>query len=404
MSDAEQKWTMRDRVTAIIQNKMPDRLPFIDRMEIWYKSKCQDGTLPAKFKGMSLNEIHREVGIGRQKFTAPYAFKLRGVEVVYTFENENIYREFEPVTEYFPAQWAPDRVPRDKAGSTVIEYIAPAGRLSLKYEVAESMIAMSGVEPYLTEHLIKEEGDYRTAEYIIEHTEIVPQFNKIREDEDDLGENGFVVPCLHRIPFQQALLEYLGEIPLFTALYDIPDLLDRLIHVLDQQMMDILSHLKDLGSIYVEFGDNLDGMMTNPKLFKRYSLPYYQKYADILHGQGKKVGSHTDGNLKPLLSLLTQSNLDVCESFSPSPLTECTFEEAWQAWENGPTIWGGIPSPILEERTSDREFKEYVHRLLTTIGHQAIIIGVGDLLLGNNMIERVQYIAEQVEKHALNPD
>ena len=69
---------------------------------------------------------------------------------------------------------------------------------------------MSGVEPYLTEHLIKEEGDYRTAEYIIEHTEIVPQFNKIREDEDDLGDNGFVVPCLHRIPFQQALLEYLG--------------------------------------------------------------------------------------------------------------------------------------------------------------------------------------------------
>ena len=104
---------------------------------------------------------------------APYAFKLRGVEVVYTFGNEIIYRESEPVTEYFPAQWAPERVPRDKAGTTIIEYIAPVGKLSLKYEVAESMIAMSGVEPYLKEHLIKEEADYRTAEFIIEHTEIV---------------------------------------------------------------------------------------------------------------------------------------------------------------------------------------------------------------------------------------
>jgi uroporphyrinogen-III decarboxylase len=167
-------------------------------------------------------------------------------------------------------------------------------------------------------------------------------------------------------------------------------------------MLEILDCLKNLTSIYVEFGDNLDGMMTNPNLFEKYSLPYYQKYADILHGQGKKVGSHTDGNLKPLLALLAESNLDVCESFSPSPLTDCTFEEAWQEWENGPMIWGGIPSPLLEERTPEHEFREYVHGLLTTIGDQAIIVGVGDMVLGNNLIDRVQYIAEQVEKHTLS--
>jgi len=85
-------------------------------------------------------------------------------------------------------------------------------------------------------------------------------------------------------------------------------------------------------------------------------------------------------------------------------LIECTFEEAWHEWENGPMIWGGIPSPILEERTSDSEFKEYVHGLLTTIGTQAMIIGVGDMVLGNNLIERVRYIAAQVEKHTLNAE
>ena len=67
-------------------------------------------------------------------------------------------------------------------------------------------------------------------------------------------------------------------------------------------------------------------------------------------------------------------------------------------------IWGGIPSPILEERTRDREFEKYIEGLLTTIGDQAIIIGVGDMVLGNNLIERVRYIAEQVEKHVLSPD
>ena len=393
---------MHDRVAAVLQGEKPDRLPFIDRMEIWYKSKCQDDTIPDKYRGMSLDEIHKAVGIGRQKFTPPYALKLHGVEVIYTFENEIIYRESEPVTEYFPAQWAPELVPRDKAGSTIIEYIAPVGKLSLRYEVAESMIALSGIEPYLTQHLIQAEEDYRVAEYIIEHAEIVPQFDKILKDEHDLGDHGFVVPCLHRIPFQQALLEYLGEVPLFTALYDSPQLLDRLIYLLDQQLLAILHQLADLPSIYVEFGDNLDGMMTNPKLFEKYSLPYYQKYADILHGQGKKVGSHTDGNVRPLLLLLAKSGLDVCESFSPAPLTECTFEKAWGTWKNGPIIWGGFPSPILEERTSEAEFQDYVHRLLETIGSQNIILGVGDMVLGNNLIERVEYIANEVETHKLD--
>ena len=139
--------------------------------------------------------------------------------------------------------------------------------------------------------------------------------------------------------------------------------------------------------------------MTNPKLFEKYSLPYYQKYTAILHDQGKKVGCHTDGNIKVLLNLLAQSGLDVCESFSPYPLTECTFEEAWETWRDGPMIWGGIPSPILEARTPEDEFQEYVHRLLQTIGNKPIILGVGDMVLGNNLIERVEYIAGAVENH-----
>jgi uroporphyrinogen-III decarboxylase len=193
----------------------------------------------------------------------------------------------------------------------------------------------------------------------------------------------------------------LGEVPLFTALYDSPQQLNRLLHLLDLQLMEILRQMADLPSIYVEFGDNLDGTMTNPKLFKEYSLPYYQKYTDILHGQGKKVGSHTDGNVKPLLSLLAQSGLDVCESFSPAPLTECTFEEAWETWRHGPLIWGGVPSPILEKRTSESEFRDYIHRLLEIIENRNIILGVGDMVLGNNLIERVEYIAKEVEHHRL---
>jgi uroporphyrinogen-III decarboxylase len=402
MTDGKRKLSVRDRVTAVLQGQTPDRLPFIDRMELWYSSKSNNDALPDRFKGMSLNDVHRAVGMGRQKFSTPYAFKLHGVDVVATFENEIINRQSEPVWPYFPAAWAPEDVPRDKAGTTLIEFFTPVGKLNMKFVCSESMVDMGGAEPLLTAHLVKSEDDFRTVEYIIERAEFVPLFENIFEDEKLLGDNGFAVPFLHRIPFQQLLLEYLGEMQLFTAIYDNPELIDRLMTLLDTQYMEILKQLSELSILYVEFPDNLDGMMTNPKLFKKYALPYYQKYTERLHGQGKKVGCHTDGNIKSLLNLLTESGLDVCESFSPSPLTECTFEEAWETWRNGPIIWGGIPSPILEKRTKEDDFKAYIHHLLRTIGDQPIILGVGDMVLGNNLIERVEYIAEQVEKHPSN--
>lgn len=400
MNETEPRWTMHDRVAAVLSQRKPDRPPFIDRMELWYQTKLQAGTLPEKFKGMCLNDIHRAVGIGRQKFSPPYAFKLRGVEVVFTFQDQIIFQESEPLMDYFPAAWAPEQVPRDQAGQTLIEFMTPVGKVSLGYVFAESLISMGGMEPLLKDHLIKEENDYRTAEYIIERAEFVPRFENIYADSEMLAENGFVVPSLHRIPFQQALLEYLGEIPLFTALYESPQRLKRLIEVLDQHLVEILHRLSDLSALYVEFPDNLDGFMTNPNLFQEYCLPYYQKYADILHGQGKKVGAHTDGNLKPLLKLLAESGLDVCESFSPAPLTECTFEEAWGTWQKGPLIWGGIPSPLLEKRTSENEFIAYVERLLHVIGNRPIILGVGDMVMGNNLIERVEYIAQKIAASA----
>ena len=401
MVGAKDKSSMRGRITTVLQGQKPDRLPFIDRIELWYGSKSHQDTMPQRFQGMSLNDVHRVIGMGRQKFSAPYAFKLHGVEVVAAFENEIVNREFEPVSEYFPAAWAPEQVPRDKAGTTRIEFITPLGKLQMKYVYADSMVQMGGAEPLLAEHLIKSQEDYRAVEYILERAEFVPLFENILKDEKMLGDNGFVVPCLHRLPFQQLLLEYLGEMQLFTAVYDNPSLIDRLLTLIDKQYMEIIKQLSELSVLYVEFPDNLDGVMTNPKLFGKYSLPYYQKYTDVLHGQGKKVGCHTDGNLKPLLNLLAQSGLDVCESFSPFPLTECTFEEAWEKWRNGPMIWGGIPSPILEERTNENDFQEYIHRLLQTIGDQPIILGVGDMVLGNNLIERVEYIANEVENHPL---
>jgi hypothetical protein len=261
----------------------------------------------------------------------------------------------------------------------------------------------TGARPYMSQHPIQEEADLGVVEYILERAELVPQFDELRQVAADLGDDGFVVPSLDRIPFQLLLIDYFSTTPLFLALHDFPQRITRLLNLLDRIVSQAVDGVAQLEVPYVEFLDNLDGTMTNPRLFTEYCLPSYQRYTQILHEQGKKVGTHGDGHLQSLLKLMPQSGLDVCESFSPFPLTPCRFEEAWEAWQDGPLIWGGIPSPILEQGTSETEFRDSICQRLDTIGSRPIILCVTDMVLPNNMIDRLRAIAELVEEHVLEP-
>ncbi|MGW8251866.1 MAG: uroporphyrinogen decarboxylase family protein [Anaerolineales bacterium] len=398
MQEAQNPLSQYERITAVLQGRQPDRHPFVTRLETWYKSHQRSQTLPERFAGRSLNEIHRALSVGQLKFMVPYGLKLRGVEVSASLNGETYYREWEPVFENFPGMW--DIISTEKPGETITHLKTDFGALQLRHEILPEGV-YTGTDPYLKEHLIKSDNDYRLVEHILERLEYVNQYDKIYAQQAELGEIAFVVPLLHRIPFQQTLLEYLGEIDLFYALHDAPHKVRRLLELLDQQMLEILNRLKEFDWLYVEFPDNLHSMMTNPRLFNEYCLPAYLRYTDILHNQGKKVGSHLDGDLKPLLGIIRETGLDVCESFSPKPLTSCTFQDAWEAWQDGPLIWGGIPSPLLEEGTREEEFQSRFQDLLDTVGDHAIIFGVVDLFMRHNSIDRVQYIANQLEKFSL---
>jgi hypothetical protein len=410
------------RVIDTLTGQTPDRLAFVDRLELWYSYHSRAGTLPKEYQQsaplgktstislftvpvppdlpvLPLTDIHRQVGMGQQVQMILHARRLHGVELVIHLNGEKFYHEQDPVVEYFPRLF--DKIKRDQPGETVAEFITPKGVLSTRTVLSTENI-VQGAVPMMNQHPVKGPEDFPALEYIFEHAEFIPEYFQVEETQARIGEIGFVAPMLNRIPFQQLALDHVGEVSFFYMLYDHPRLVDKMMHLLDQVMLEDLSQVANYSGSYVQFDDNLDGMITNPRLFETYCLPYYQRYTDELHSQEKKVGSHTDGDLKRLLVMLVESGLDVCESFSPAPLTECTFDEAWQAWkDNGPIIWGGIPSPILEQQTSDADFETYVDHVLQSAKHCPMILGIGDLVMSNNLIERVRSIAERVEELSL---
>ena len=399
MGAIETGLSVHDRVLAVIQGRKPDRIPFCDRLELWRTALIRQGRLPADFEGLSLIESHCKVGMGQLKFVVPHDFRLCGVELTISVDDQQDRRESDPVTSRWPVM--EELVQADRPGATVFEFATPVGKVSSRHLMLPEAVTWAQ-GPYLEEHLIKEPEDFDTVRWIIDHLEVIPRFDRIREAEAEVGGLGFIVPRIDRIPFQEVLIDLLGEMTTFYMLSDDPSRVHGLLAASDELRVETAGLLSGLDLPYVEFHDNITGQMTNPKLFSEYAIPEYQRYSELYHARGKKVGSHFDGELKPLLGQLRDTGLDVIESVSPAPLTRCTFDQLWESLEGGPPLmWGVIPSPLLEERTPEAELHEFVDHVLGTVGGARIILGISDMVLGNNLIERVEWAARRIDEHAL---
>jgi hypothetical protein len=146
------------------------------------------------------------------------------------------------------------------------------GKLRVQQELLEEAFAW-GSTPISRSIRSRTRADYRTVQYILERAEFVPRYERFRKWEERLGDVGFVIPYLHRIPFQQALIDYVGEIELFYTLNDNPKPVQKLMDALHEQMLDVIASLAKFPAVYVEFIDSLTGHLTNPRLFEELCLP-----------------------------------------------------------------------------------------------------------------------------------
>src|ERR1039457_6184254 len=56
--------THRERILTAIRGEVPDRMPWVPRLEFWYRGCARQGTLPAEFRSLSLMEVSDRLGVG----------------------------------------------------------------------------------------------------------------------------------------------------------------------------------------------------------------------------------------------------------------------------------------------------------------------------------------------------
>jgi uroporphyrinogen-III decarboxylase len=130
-------------------------------------------------------------------------------------------------------------------------------------------------------------------------------------------------------------------------MYKHPKEFNELYEIIEEKAEEYYKIVSDSPAEVVASWENIDGVMTSPRLFEKYCLPFYNKMGRILHQKGKIYLVHFDGRLNCLKNLIRQAGIDVVESFTPPPIGDLPLREAKALWGKRIVIWTNIPQTIL---------------------------------------------------------
>jgi hypothetical protein len=362
--------TDRERILAIIEGRLPDRIPWIPRLQIWYDAHRLRGDLPARYKGWDLRRVEEDLRMGTPaRDGRVFRTELDGVEVRTERAGDD------SITTYTTSKGSVFTVSR---GSTTLSEGGIAGGLVVK-------------------HMITTSEDYPVVEEIIRRTRIIPTYAEYLAYDAEVGDAGLPLVAMGPDPMYRIIQDLVGYNNVYYHLHDDRARVMHLYNVLEEQAREIQQVVLDSPATLILHGEHFDSQFTPPRIFRSTMLPYFQDFADRLHARGKVMVCHADADTSHLLELIQEAGFDMAECFVTAPMVPVTLAEARAAFGDRVIIWGGVPSSILCEPVSDAAFEDYMRELFYTIapGH-AFILGVADNVMAEAKFERIERITEMV--------
>lgn len=369
--------TDRERILTIIEGGLPDRIPWIPRLRIWYDAHKQRGDLPEQYRDATLAEIERDLGMGAPaREGRVFRREMHGIDVQQEARGDDV----------------------------VTTYRTPVGAVSTVTRRSATLTDGGIGSSLQVKHMITAPEDYPVVEYLIEQTEIVPAYDDYLAYEAEIGERGLPLVAMGPDPMYRIIQDLIGYNDAFFHLNDHPDLIMHLYEVLRAEALEIQDVVLDSPATLILHGEHFDSQFTPPYLFEETMLPYFQPFAEKLHARDKTFVCHADADTSKLLDLIKAAGFDMAECFVTAPMVDVTLAEARAAWGDDVIIWGGIPSSILCDPVTDEAFEAYMRDLFHTIAPgNAFILGVADNVMAEAKFDRIQRISEMVQAYGACP-
>lgn len=367
----------RAQIEAAISGHAPQYIPAVFRMSRWYKARLHENNMPPETAGKRLEELEAYLGLAR---SARYA---------------KVYK----ITFRAPVECVTTRIGDD----ITVEYRTPRGTLRRVTRFAPDQEAV-GIDPYIVEYPIKTWDDYAALAEVYRHMEFVPTYEEYARYDAEIGRAGLPMVILGGKPFHHILQEWTGYQKGFMDLYDRPDVFLETVEAGNAAYRRMWEVVANSPARLLLHGINFDRMMTSPPVFREHFLPYLREFCGEMHAAGKWVACHADGNATGLLELILECGFDVADCFACHPLVPCTVADARRVWGDRLTIWGALPSTLLEPEASIEALESHLESLYREMAPgKRFILGLTDMAMPTTSWKHLLFVRQWLQQRSKYP-
>lgn len=196
------------------------------------------------------------------------------------------------------------------------------------------------------EDWIKSPEDYRVQQWIVEHTELVSDYDAYAQAEQVVGDHGVVVLTgagnwLHRSPAMCINVDLAGterfcmDVALESA--ELHDLYQSLrTQFIEQQRLIAAGPGR-----YVAWFENLTIGMLGPDRYRELLVPIYEQAVPICSSGDKRVMVHYDGQLNVIADQIAEAPYAIIDSLTEAPEGDMPYDHCRRRWPNL-VFWANI--------------------------------------------------------------
>ncbi len=281
-------------------------------------------------------------------------------------------------------------------------YRTPVGEIFEKRRINLPTDEGERGDSWIVDPVIKGPDDYKVLEFMTEDEVVEPSYEGLEEKKEEVSDHGVLQTGTGYTPFMQLVVRYMGFKRVVIELRRRREMVEGLMELMGEVMRKRVEVVADSPVRIVKIGDNIDGLMINPRLYESYCIPYHQEFSDMLHGGGKIAMSHMDGRLKIIKDLIPETGLDVVQAFTPPPMGDLSIAEARQSWGQDLAIWANIPEVIFYKK--DPDIEEYIHGLLKEAAPgRGLVFGITETVPPKERDRGLEAITRAVMKYGKLP-
>ncbi len=388
--------THRERILAALRGEIPDKLPWVPRLEFWHRARLRQGTLPTELKSLTLPEVAHRLGVGCYDSIPDFTNIVGPIDMI--DRTLGVYNL--PHLPYRVVLEDVERRVTQNGNETVVEYRTPVGSIRTASMFTEEMLDAGASTAWISQHAIREPQDFDVVGHIFSHLRVEPNAEGYLARRSEVGDDGLAVGFIQGAagPIQLIMKELMVLEEFFYAFHDYPEKVLHLAEQIEPYFQQIQTIGADSAAEVLLLGANYDDSITHPVFFEKHILPSLKSFAEALHRKGKYLMTHTDGENQKLFPLYQRAGFDIADSVCPYPMTRCTLEETRANFGEHVTIWGGIPSTLLcLSSTPDDEFRRSVDETIERYSGQShFVLGVSDMVTADCEWDRLQYITDKI--------